>query len=448
MIFVKHFSTRKMENKYTQLPTAAQDAAVVLPTLSSNFPVEVFPDTIKQDIIEHELFNAYPSDHSGLAALVAAGAAIGTTHVAVNRGFQVLPIIFGVNVGLSGTSKSAIVRRAMKPISDRHKKRANRFKEEKKEYKLLLQDWKKDKRRPEPEAPKQEKVYLTNVTLAGLAQALENSPRSVSIIHDEIFEFIGSITNKNKDSYLTLFNGSEFHKDIKNNDIYIELPCVNIFGTTQPSRLDVFSKNKGIGSGFSYRFLFSFVENRIKPVMAGTVRSETITAYDQTITNLFDLDLNVDVHGNPIPKILKLTDEAQVEYDAFRKAFTDFEGLDETEIGIRAKLEDYSLRFALILQLLNWAAGIGRKDFIELKAVEGSIKLTNYFLKSSIAAHDCMVNGSSVLTPREAEVIEMFNADWVYTDIEDALNISPKIIKKILHSNLEKLTPSARKRLK
>ena len=51
----------------------------------------------------------------------------------------------------------------------------------------------------------------------------------------------------------------------------------------------------------------------------------------------------------------------------------------------------YAVRFSLILQLLKWACAGGGREFIGLDAVEGAIKLVEYFKKEAIKVLNLIV---------------------------------------------------------
>ncbi|GAB3202190.1 DNA-binding CsgD family transcriptional regulator [Pontibacter aydingkolensis] len=443
----------QIQNSATTAQAAAVDQTNTTQS-NSTFPIHVLPEAIREYMVEHEKYNGWSIDHSGLASIMTASSAIGNTHQAGNRGFVVSPVLFGVAVGLSGTAKSATAKRPFKQIIEQQISIIGQHKESMKEYKLRLAHWKKDKSQPMPEAPVQEKKFIAgSMTVPALAQALTNSRRSMTLFHDEVADFIDGINKNTKDDYLKFFDGEVYTRDIKGEDVFVELPFVNIIGTTQPSRLDVFAKNKGIGSGFSYRFLFSYPEETTPMFVSGEVNQQVLDNYDALFSQLLNrLYLSIDMNGNPVPRILKLTKSAQSTYDAWRMNFVQQEDLDEVERGIRNKLHNYSLRFCLILQLLYWAAGEAGKDEIGERAVEGAIELTGYFLESALKAHEHMAigtnNNATVITPRELDVVGLYNEGYTYADIKDLINMSMQKIKSTLHMNKSLLTSEARHRLK
>ena len=73
----------------------------------SLFPVEVFPEPIKDIINATNKDLNFPVDFIGLSLLYAASVAIGNTHkVELKKGFQESAVLYAAIVGPSGTNKS------------------------------------------------------------------------------------------------------------------------------------------------------------------------------------------------------------------------------------------------------------------------------------------------------------------------------------------------------
>jgi hypothetical protein len=82
---------------------------------------------------------------------------------------------------------------------------------------------------------------------------------------------------------------------------------------------------------------------------------------------------------------------------------------DDTISGIYSKLEMYVARFALILELLQWACGEGNKETVGVKAISGAIKLVEYFKRSAIKVYS-IISNSNPLEKYPNDKKKLFNA--------------------------------------
>ncbi len=103
----------------------------------------------------------------------------------------------------------------------------------------------------------------------------------------------------------------------------------------------------------------------------------TSAIWDGIVHNLFELDYNAES-----PTILCMSSDAE---DLFFKWHNDnathMNGIeDDSEINTRMlKWDSIVARLALILQLLHWSCGESTNNKVELKSVEGAIKLNEYY---------------------------------------------------------------------
>lgn len=368
-------------------------------------------------------------------------------------------MLFVILTAPPGTAKSDIAEAAFRPFRERQQQLHDTYIKERKEYQTNLLNWKLNKAEmvslgiEKPEEPRLEKLYIDKLTSASLSLALPNSRRSITIFKDEVAEFIRGLKGETRDDFLSFWNNSVYSRETAQTMQFVEMPFVNMVGTIQPERLSVFAKGDGMESGFSARFLFGYQEarrSRSKDTI-GTVSEEAVIGYEDTISRLMGLELHLDGSGNPLPTVIGLDREAFSFYERWRAEFTDYtEDMDNMEMSIRGKLENYSLRFALILQLLYWASSEQDKGAIGLEAVKGAIRLTEYFLASSLRAHRQMAEGGRSLgnASKVAEVIDLFNDGRTYPQIASTARIAQRDIKPILYTHRHQLTPKALGRLR
>ena len=96
-----------------------------------------------------------------------------------------------------------------------------------------------------------------------------------------------------------------------------------------------------------------------------------------------------DEINNPQPEILRFTPEAKQLLFEWQRELTDQSNKPENEAisGINAKMEMYAVRLALILQMVRYACNEDNKQAVGIEAVQGALKLVEYFKRTAIKVH-------------------------------------------------------------
>ncbi|MDD4429771.1 MAG: DUF3987 domain-containing protein, partial [Paludibacter sp.] len=143
--------------------------------------------------------------------------------------------------------------------------------------------------------------------------------------------------------------------------------------------------------------LFVVPDNLKKEYWSETELSPSIVEnWETIISNLLDVSIIQDETNNPQPEILRFTPEAKQLLFEWQMELTDQSNKPENEAisGINAKIEMYTVRFALILQMARYACGKDNKQAIGMEAVQGALKLAEYFKKTAIKVHSIVNNAS------------------------------------------------------
>ncbi len=368
------------------------------------------------------------------------------------------PSLYGVLVGPPSTAKSDIAEEGLRVISNYQVKLETEYSIKYTEYEQELLYWKSLKPRErqqmgfaKPKEPKLEQALIDKTTPQAFGDALMYNRRSVTFFKDEIASLIRNVNGDMKGDLLKCWKNSWYAYSTKTRGHQkIYTPFLNIFGTTQPKQLEAFTKNMGMESGFSIRFLYAFPEST-GAVAYKSVSNSVKQEYYNIIDNLLNLKTCINQHGNPEPTALGFDPVAFRHYETWRVHFSQVAaGGDDLEREIMGKMELYSLRFALILQLMYWAAGEDNKKSIGLRAVEGAIKLTKYFLQSSIMAHQQMVTPAKANSKKvdPISLIGLFNSGESYKSIKAAGIAHERDVSKAIKMFPNLLTQEAKSRLK
>lgn len=372
---------------------------------TNRFPVEVFPLPVQQVITATNENLNFPIDFIGASLLYAVSVSIGNTHRAeIMRGYEQNSVLYLAIVGRAGTNKSHPISFALKPIEQRDNLKFQEYQNKKLEYDNISALTKQEREQQgynEPIKPIWEQHLVTDFTPEALTEVHKFNKRGIGVYADELASWFKNFNRYNKGSeeqfWLSVWSGKPIRVNRKTSEpIYIPLPFISVAGTIQPGVLNELADNR-TENGFLDRLLFVVPDNLKKEYWSETELSPEIVEDWQTIiSNLLDVSIIQDDTNNPQPEILRFTPEAKQLLFEWQRELTDQSNKPENEAisGIIAKIEMYAVRLALILQMVRYACNEGNKQAIGIEAVQGALKLVEYFKKTAIKVHSIVSNAS------------------------------------------------------
>lgn len=348
------------------------------------FPIDVFPKTLQE--IAFEVSNKYQFslDYLGSGILSAVSSAIGVSHkVEVKKGWEEKANLFTVIVGRPGDSKSHALNFCYKPI---HIKENQFFKE----YERLLEEYEQSlldnsDNKSKLKKPVLKKILISDFTPEALILTHSKNKRAICIYVDELHGWIKNFNRYNNsgeaETYLSLWSGTQISTDrASGKSLRLEDPFINVIGSTQIAVLKEFAREGRNSNGFMDRLLFVYPENQ-KSLKWNINRIDNIHLenYYTIITNLIELENSDD--NKPI--LIPIEEEAKLYLFNWQNNRPE-NYLFEYERSIDIKLQQYVIRFALILQLVHHIIDNKPKKEIELFAIKGGIKLFKYFYHNAI----------------------------------------------------------------
>lgn len=362
-----------------------KDISVLTEINDNPFPIEIFPKALQQILYEAHNKYQFSIDYLGAGCLSAMSAAIGISYkVEVLKGWLEKCNLFMVIVGRPGDAKSHALNYCFNPIHKREKQLFEKYEQDIREYESVL-NGDQDK----IEKPFLERLLINDSTPEALIQAHSNNKRSLYIYIDELHGWIKNFNRYNssgeEQTYLTLWSGGVVTVDrVSSKSIRLDDPFIGVIGSTQISVLKEFAKGGRSANGFLDRMLFVFPEVQKNIKWSNKKVDEIIMQnYFAIITNLIDLKLNPNNESN----IICFETEA-------KKFLFDWQNtrpenyLFDYERSIEVKLQQYVIRFSLILQLAFNVCENKTDKEIQLFAVKGGIKLFEYFYFNGIKVRD------------------------------------------------------------
>ncbi len=346
-------------------------------TDKNNFPIDVFPVEIQDLIIEAEQTNNFNKDFFSAGILSICATAIGNSVSLFNGTYSSKPIFWISIIGKRGSGKTHPLTFAKKPIEQRDKDLYTSYKSELKGF---------NEQENKSKKPKYSKFILKDFTPEKLAENLQHNEKGLLIFQDELMRWINSFDQYKKGGdqqlYLELFNGGGLSVDrVTKEAIRVEETNVNILGGMQPELLKALSKNNRKDDGFLDRFLFVFPKNDKPKYFTGKDICEINKEnYKKIIYNLLEAPkLVIKVNANNI-KV----------FQDWQKPKADECLNDDLERALQSKLEIYTWRFALVLEMIKQAIKCDYKDYLSDQSIKDAIKLTEYFRVNSLKIHDTM----------------------------------------------------------
>lgn len=369
------------------------------------FPIDVFPLAIQQIIKSTNESLNFPIDFIGASILYAVSVAVGNTYrIELMKSFDQNAVLYFAIVGRAGTNKSHPLTFALRPIEESDNLKYQQWQREKQEYDSIVSLSKKEREQQgiaEPKKPVWEQHLVTDFTPEALTEVHKFNKRGIGVYVDELASWFKNFNRYNKGSeeqfWLSNFNSKPIRVNRKTSEpSYIPLPFISVIGTIQPGILNELAKDR-TENGFLDRLLFVFPDDLKKTYWCEReLNPVIIDNWKSIISNVLQLPIFLDENLNPQPEILRFTPDAKQLLMKWQHKLTDHANKPENAAisGICAKMEQYALRLSLCLEMLLYACGESNKNAVGKEAVQGALKLVEYFKKTALKVHSIIVDTS------------------------------------------------------
>lgn len=348
------------------------------------FPTDLFPGDIRNFIKEASRSLSCPQDFIGVFALSVLSSAIGSSRAIEVKPDWIEPaVIYSGIIAPPSSKKSPAFKIALGPVIEYQQKMKSDYDLLKKKYEKEMLLWESDKTNiSKPKKPTLRRNYINDFTFEALSRILQDNTKGVLLGIDELVGWIASMDayrkkGGDKEKWLSMWTCSPLVADRSSMDdpIMISNPFVSVTGGIQPERIQLLKSKEE--DGFLARVLVSFPERMRDKWIDEPIPRQVILNYKKRYEELYKLEPE-SFDGNRIkPVALKFSPQAK---DAFIQFFNYNNDEIETEPNpqLRAafkKIEAYTARFALILQLANSTESM----VIDKEAVEYAVILAEYF---------------------------------------------------------------------
>ena len=425
-------------------------------TKGNLFPIQIYPKDFQKIILEHHNKHLFPIDYLGAGILSAASASIGKSFkLEVKHGWLEKVNLFMVIVGQPGDAKTQALKFCFNPIQI---KESQLFEE----YENQLADYEKNN----PESKSNEKkpilkrFLMSDFTPEALILNHSTNKRGICIYVDELNGWLKNFNRYNNsgeaETYLSLWSGTQITTDrASGKSLRLEDPCISVIGSTQITVLKDFGKDGRATNGFMDRLLFVYPsDEKVLRWNIQDVDKVLSNNYTTLIHNLIDLG-EKDPNQSKVVTIENEAKEYLFQWQNHRPD-TFFFGYERS---IEIKLQQYVLRFALILQLFESIANDKQIDQVNINAIKGAIKLFDYFYHNAIQVRTEILkkNYFETLTELQKNILDELPKTFTTAEgikiackpINDKPRISErqfktylkdiKLFKRIAHGSYEKI---------
>lgn len=385
------------------------------------FPLDAFPDMLADYARELHRCNGYPLDYTGAGFLFSGSVAIGNSvHLYVKENYTAPPILWLVLVGRPSIGKTHPLNTACSPLAKRDKqtKRMHREAVAAWDAEQAAQRTRKAKGDAPEERPSPRPIWrphlVDDITMEALLAKLDVCPRGVGLHCDELVGWLAGMDKYRKggdrQKWLSLFNGSQVSEIRKTSgELLVERPFVSVAGGVQPGRLEALGRDH---DGLIHRLLFVYPDEQVKQYARGeSVGKQWGEAYASMLEQLLAMEMRME-EGELVPVLLVHSNEAAEAYAAWDRMNTDRineanAAENELSAALFGKLDTYVHRLALVLEMLQRVCtGEGEGKEVGLKAMEGAMKLVEYFEATARKVHFQLFEADAVdrLPGRKARV--------------------------------------------
>lgn len=353
------------------------------------FPYDIFPQKI-QDFISA---NTIQHEYLAGAILGAISAAIGnTTYLQPMQGYKVKAILYMAIVAPPGAAKTPAIKKAFAALEEFDHDSYLVYKETNDEYEKALSLFRKDKsNNDEPKKPSYPQTLIKDSTIEMVSSILEANEFGCCILADELAGFLNRFNQykvgDEEQKWLELWSGNSIlNQRVTTGIKKIMDPFCSIIGGIQPGVLESMSADTKKANGFYHRFLFIYPEPQKKQGWNQIfIPMATLDAFRYMFVQL----INFRGCDRVIYDLSKEANELYREWFDYKNLKYDKSFSDDVK-GIIAKYQDYCLRFALIIQVIE--DGDYRLGLVKSNSMEKAIRLTEYFFGN-------MHKASKILTP-------------------------------------------------
>jgi hypothetical protein len=370
------------------------------------FPTEALPVPLREFVEHGSAALGCDAAYLALPVLAMIASCIGNARVIVLKpGWPEPSVLWSCVVGDSGTLKSPALHKVIKALYRWQKAVLRDYEPLREQWEQDIEVWNQRNQQnlkkiaaggpvtllgPKPVKPVLQRWLVNNTTVEKVALLLEENPRGLLLVRDELGGWIGSFQRYHQGSdlpyWLEAFRAEPWIRDRvgKTGDrttIFIPHAAVSITGGITPGALRYVLSPEYLEHGFGARLLLAMPPRKEKRWSEACIPEDVENAYTDLLTRLLALDGDRDDQGDLIPAEVNLSPEAKAIWVPFYNDWAKETAAAEGDlVSAFSKLEGIAARFALLHHTVSevMASRDGRAA-IKPESVEAGVILTRWF---------------------------------------------------------------------
>lgn len=359
------------------------------------FPLEIYPKSVQNYIIECSQTLDSSIDYMGCSLLWLISLSIGNSMVVeVKRGWIENGVVWVAIVGKAGIGKTPSISNIIFPLEKINNKEISNYIKEYEKYEYYNSLSKKEQEEfPEVQKPMKCQFMANDITVEALVDLHQQSDNAVGVFKDELAGWFKDMNKYKQGSDLEFWLSTWSGKAVNLNRLtragsFVAKPFIPVLGGIQPSIFNSFYTEENKDNGFIDRMLLSYPELQVEKYNESEMNYETIQWYSDTIVAFFEriktslVKRNDDQKIEPV--ILKFSNDAKKEWVRIYNDITIIQNDDSENEYMKSMLpkqKSYIPRFALLIHVFN---AIGETNYNIQEISKDSIlkaeKLSKYFI--------------------------------------------------------------------
>lgn len=367
------------------------------PSKHNFFPVDVFPNFIREYISElGRTLNFHP-DFCAAAAMFAIATINGNRYkLRVKKGWEAPTIFWLACVGFPGAIKTHPVKTFIKPINKIDQESKKRYDEQ-----MLGYD---EKATPKQRKPKFNQILISDTTIEALHSIHDINKRGIGLYKDELKGFMNDMNKyrqkgSDEEFWLESFNNGNYIVNRATKEpIMINNICINIIGTIQHDVLNNIITQYA-GNGLIDRFLFTASESKVYEMTDAEIDDYYTLTWEKIINKVHKNSSYLD---NESTEIVKMELDAFTEFKSIDSAYVKMQNSDNFSQEIKnylSKMKTYVPRFALLLSIMHSIEN-DEYIFVTKQHMVDAGRIADYFIST---ASDAFKNNQSAQDIKDVE---------------------------------------------
>lgn len=421
------------------------------------FPIDIFPNTIQNYIIECNKTLNSSIDYMGCSFMWMSSVIIGNSlQIQVKNGWNETTTLWMAIVGKAGLGKTPSISNIIFPLMRANNNEVKKYIKQNDKYLYYISlDKEERKLTEEIKKPYKTQFIVNDITLEALIDLHEESDNAVGVFKDELAGWFKDMNKYRAGSDLEFWLSSWSGKAVSLNrktskSAFVEKPLIPVLGGIQPSIFNIFYTEENKDNGFIDRMLLSYPELEIESYNDNEMSEEILEWYNASIINFYESVKNQlikrNIEKDIEPQIVYFSNEAKIEWIRIFNNITNTQNSnDENEYmkSMLPKQKSYIPRFALILNTID--CFFNDKTTINLISKENILnaeKLSKYFIAmakkikiDSIEKHDIKVvinENKNKTTKEKFELLYKQNPNLNKKEVSEMLGVTRTTIYKFI----------------